>query len=1222
MKPFDARGRNVSRAIRIRARIVGFWVLAVGLPLLSSASTLLVWTNSPAPGVPYTDWSNAAHQIQFAVDAALPGDTVLVTDGVYRVGGQVANGLLTNRLVVTKAITIRSVNGPEATWIVGGADSVSGGNGAGAVRCVYLGHGSTLIGFMLAQGATRTAESLVNDRSGGGVWCENTAVISNCVITGNRAAEHGGGAYNGTLYNCTIASNSASYGGGIYSGIVSKCVISGNGASFGGGVYGGAVRDSSIAYNSGGDDYGGGAFGALLVNCSLVRNSSYRGGAASYADLSGCYLASNSAAFGGGVFGGMLTNCVLSGNWSHGGGGAEGVTLYNCTLIGNHAAYGGGARSATLVNCQVSRNSSDWNGGGVDGCTLTNCTVSSNTGYNYGGGANGSRLINCVLSGNSGAAVGGGASSSTLINCTVSRNSALQAGGGVSDGSRINCIVYYNDAPYAPDCYAYANTLYTCTSTVMPGPGNTTAAPLLLTPSHIAEHSPCRGAGNVAYTLGSDIDGEAWKDEPSIGCDEPYQPMTGPLTVTIQASRTYTIINQSAPLLRADIDGIPASNRWTFGDGGYLDNQSYGVGHAWTMPGTYPVTLTVWNDDHPDGVSTSIFISVGDGNFYVNKDNATPLSPFMSWLTAATNIQDAVDAATPVLGAVLVTNGVYDTGGRLSPGGSQSNRLVVEAALAIRSVNGPGLTSLVGAADPTTTNAWSSLRCVYLGPGASLVGFTLTGGHTQDGGAGGAVYALGASVSNCVLTMNSATHGGGSYYGTLDNCILSYNSATGYGGGAQYGRLLNCILYGNSAERGGGAWGATLTTCSVSNNQAVLFGGGAYGGVLESSVIAGNSALYGGGVYQSSASNCYVAANSADFGGGANYGALHNSILVGNVATNGGGVCDGLTVDSLITSNSAHYGGGAMYGTLVGCTIAANQANHGGGVRFSTASNCVLMGNSASGYGGGANWGMLVGSELKGNAASQGGGAADVWLVSCTLVSNAASSGGGALNSTLDNCIVYSNTAISGPNHYSSTFSYSCTTPHPGGVGNLANGPFFVDYGAGNLRLLSNSPCINMGINQDWMTGAMDLDGNPRIYGGGRVDMGAYEYQGSTSVLPINWLASYGLAIDGSVDFDDTDGDGLNNWGEWRSRTQPTNNASFLGMLAWTITPDEGTTGLVVRWMGETGVTYRLQRGTSLSEGFGADLATNLPGFWPISVYTDKTTGAWSGPWFYRVIVE
>src|SRR5262245_26011339 len=63
---------------------------------------------------------------------------------------------------------------------------------------------------------------------------------------------------------------------------------------------------------------------------------------------------------------------------------------------------------------------------------------------------------------------------------------------------------------------------------------------------------------------------------------------------------------------------------------------------------------------------------------YVNRANPTPASPYTSWTTAATGIQEAVDVS--VAGdEVVVTNGIYASGGR-AVYGTMTNRVVVNKA--------------------------------------------------------------------------------------------------------------------------------------------------------------------------------------------------------------------------------------------------------------------------------------------------------------------------------------------------------------------------------------------------------------------------------------------------------------------------------------------------------------------------------------------------------------
>jgi hypothetical protein len=216
----------------------------------------------------------------------------------------------------------------------------------------------------------------------------------------------------------------------------------------------------------------------------------------------------------------------------------------------------------------------------------------------------------------------------------------------------------------------------------------------------------------------------------------------------------------------------------------------------------------------------------------------------------------------------------------------------------------------------------------------------------------------------------------------------------------------------------------------------------------------------------------------------------------------------------------------------------------------------------------------------------------------------------------LANCILYYNTAPNEPNFFGSTMTYSCSTPMPSGMGNITNAPLFKNTnGWTNLRLESNSPCINAG-NNACMYASTDLAGNPRI-AGGTVDLGTYEFQGAGLGGLQGWLWGYGLRVDGTADSVDSDGDGLSNLAEWRCGTVPTNAGSVLKLLA----PQTEGKNVLVQWLSVSGINYFLERSTNLS---GAPafrpLATKYGGA-GMTGFTD-TNAPMGGQIFYRIGVE
>ena len=559
--------------------------------------------------------------------------------------------------------------------------------------------------------------------------------------------------------------------------------------------------------------------------------------ASTNATVTNCVITSNAASYyGGGVYLGSLRNCTISTNFGAGGtawgGGVYGSVLTRCALIGNVARLGGGSAYATL-----------------DGCTLVANQVFFSLGGGGAGGAYAGTLNNCYLTKNfttASSGGGGGAANATLNNCTLVANYAPYGGG--ANGCTVNNCILWNNSP--GDFYAGTAT-YTCTSSSPPlfGAGNIAGDPQLLADSlHLSTTSPCRGKGSTNYISGADFDGQSWAAQPSMGCDEwhpepiiTFKPSATPGQLPSQALISAVVAGQEPFVCSWVKDGVPIN------------------------PGPHYVNaatpnLLVNGIDAPDA-----------GNYYVIASNAfgattspvfaltihcvdpvasAPNTPFTNWASAAAVLQDAVEVAVDG-DWILATNGVYAVGGKLksTPVGSMTNRVALDKAVVLASVNGSAATIIEGRWHPGTTNGSTSIRCAWLTNGAILRGFTLRNGSsigdTYSYGGGIWCSSTNCLILNCTIVSNACfSNGGGVASGTLNNCILSGNSARTYGGGAFTSVLNNCIVQSNYAFYGAGAYEGTLNNCTVIGNAGDPFngtGGGANSSTLRNCIIYYNT---------------------------------------------------------------------------------------------------------------------------------------------------------------------------------------------------------------------------------------------------------------------------------------------------------------------------------------------------------------------------------------------
>lgn len=318
------RSRVLSVALTITLGVVltliSLSVLRAEAAVLAQSGTGIVrvaTTGSDAPGCGGA--ANPCRTIQYAVDAAQPGEEIRVATGIYT-GVQSIPSLNTDILTATQLVAINKslrVRGgyPDGNWTAPDPTAYPttlDAEGAGRVVLITGTVTVALEGLRISGGNAAGLGGEAWGVAGGGVWARGAAVtIAGCDIRDNAAyplttgwvAGHGGGVY---LYECpgavltgnTIRGNSGSkmghgYGGAVYLFNCEGAHLQGNviqdntGALANG--YGGGVVVSNSSYvvvdanlfqdnmGSNGADYHGGGLYLLRADHAVVTRNGFQG---------------------------------------------------------------------------------------------------------------------------------------------------------------------------------------------------------------------------------------------------------------------------------------------------------------------------------------------------------------------------------------------------------------------------------------------------------------------------------------------------------------------------------------------------------------------------------------------------------------------------------------------------------------------------------------------------------------------------------------------------------------------------------------------------------------------------------------------------------------------------------------------------------------------------------------------------------------------------------
>jgi len=559
-----------------------------------------------------------------------------------------------------------------------------------------------------------------------------------------------------------------------------------------------------------------------------------------------------------------------------------GFTIQN----GKSSGYGGGVycvnTNPIVAYCRLIKNYSGDCGGGMYYGRVKNSLFVENFAKNEGGGKNLGTVKNSSFVKNFAGRFGGGVSGCNPINNSLFIRNSSNIGGGIAGGSVNNCVVWYNTVTNSLNIknknffmIEEKNVCAPASDYITHGiNGCITNEPSLASFDHLSGTSPCIGAGNNLYSSGNDIDGELWKNPPSIGSDEYNQSTKKDLILFLKPIGMASI---NVPL-KIDYYVLGTCSQFfiDFGDGIAVTNQIKQVVHKWISPGTYDVMLTAYNSTYPTGVTITQQVVVVDTPEQYVSPSGNDANDGQSWATAKKTIQAGVNAVTQYGGMVIVTNGIYKPLLEIS----------ITRSVLLKSVNGANVTIIDGSETHRCLNLHSTLCCVD--------GFTIQNGKKSSSGGG-------------VCCENNDP--------IVENCIFIHNSSDNLGGAIFKGFVNNCSFIENSAESGGGLCKGTANHCSFTKNSAI-YGGGLCEGIANNCSFIENSARFGAGMYEGKVNNSFFMRNSAkENGGGIYHGEVNNCSIIKNSAKCGGGVYVGSANNSIVWYNKASVLGNNLYNT-------------------------------------------------------------------------------------------------------------------------------------------------------------------------------------------------------------------------------------------------------------------------------------------------------------------